>query len=210
MVDKSICLFLCIFLLSACSTKKVTFTSSPPGARISAGEQSCTTPCSLHLNNEISAAQIIGPGWETRAVQLPEMGNGEMAATSFLEGGKWGLGGIGAACTIVGLVGFGLVELDEDSDSELKQLKLYSLITTGVGVGFIWLADLANESKPDSFKVHVDFFNELIPDNQQPASPIPPTDAPLEPSSSDLSEDNLFERIQLLNSATDRYTKEDR
>jgi len=190
MCRKLFLLCLLISLLAGCSTKTVVFKSTPEGAIVSTGGKSCTTPCSLTLDNHIDTATIISPQGETREIKVPKMDNGDIAKNSFLKGGSIGLGTFGVAFAIAGLGGFALEQLDEESDSHVTDLELYSLASIGVGVGLISLAELANEDIEDTFSVHTHFLTRQKPEDAQekPAFSTQPEVR--------LSEDNLMEMIR--------------
>ena len=155
---KAICWVLIVSLVSGCSSRRIYFTSNPPGALVTAGGGSCTTPCYLNVPIRTQKAVFSLYSGAKEEVTIRHLTARSATAQYGAEKtGEYTLYTLGTPLLITGLVALGLAEsyqsdlIDTHRSSSRDETILWIVAAAGFVSGglLLFLGSSINDSAKD-------------------------------------------------------------
>ncbi len=197
---KPISWILIISLLSGCSSRRIYFTSDPPGALVSAGGGTCTTPCYLNVPLHTQKAvfsMYSGAKEEVSLSHLTTRGAGARYGAE--RAGGFTLKSLGWPLFFTGLFALGMAEsyqsdvIQTGNSSSRDETIFWIVAATGFVSGSLLLL-LGDSISNDAKDVKPEVYVKL--EKPQPYLLVPPVSTPLiQPA---IVDDGKGRRLKLL------------
>ncbi len=130
--------FAFVTCIASCTTKPVKIVTLPDGAEVSNGHETCTSPCTLEINDKVKYITATLPGGRFRKVEVHAgiADKGDISANISNHAGD-SVNLIGASLAVLGLITASLA-MDALNDLETEQAEeLFSFSAAAWAGGYI-------------------------------------------------------------------------